>query len=165
MEKSQWYIGARNGVVVCVDRIIDSEIAGRFYHSYSADATYFSNVAQLLFGLEDFFNELKFPHPATNERVFHEVKRNMGSGEKKEKKMKDEELLKKHGNLGSFIIRVQHRQNSSWQGRITWMDQNKTVYFRSMWEMVKLMANALDTVSTEDGDGSVQSWFDEEEQR
>lgn len=162
MEKSQWYIGARNGVVVCVDHMKDSEISGRFYHNYSAGAVPFSNVAQLLFKLEDLFNELKFPHPATNERLFHEVKREISSGEKKEKIMKDEELLKKHGNLGSFIIRVQHRQNSSWQGRITWMDQNKTVYFRSMWEMVKLMANALDMVSTEDEGASTQGWFDDE---
>lgn len=49
--------------------------------------------------------------------------------------MSDEELLNKHGDLGTFIIRVQHRQNSSWQGRITWMDEDKTVYFRSMWEL------------------------------
>ena len=66
--------------------------------------------------------------------------------------MRDEELLSRHGDLGTFIIRVQHRQNSSWQGRITWMDKNKTVYFRSIWEMIKLVEGALDTVSQqEDG--------------
>lgn len=67
--------------------------------------------------------------------------------------MSDEELLNRHGDLGTFIIRVQHRQNSSWQGRITWMDQDKTLSFRSMWEMIKLIASALDTVS-EPEDGS-----------
>ena len=72
--------------------------------------------------------------------------------------MSDEELLNRHGDLGTFIIRVQHRQNSSWQGRITWMDKNKTVYFRSIWEMIKLVAGALDTVSEpEDGRGEI-SW-------
>ncbi len=59
--------------------------------------------------------------------------------------MSDEELLNKHGDLGTFIIRVQHRQNSSWQGRITWMDEDKTVYFRSMWEMLKLIDSAVGT--------------------
>ena len=67
--------------------------------------------------------------------------------------MSDKELLSKHGDLGTFIIRVQHRQNSSWQGRITWMDKDKTVYFRSIWEMIKLVGSALDTVSVpEDGE-------------
>jgi hypothetical protein len=61
--------------------------------------------------------------------------------------MRDEELLKKHGDLGTFIIRVQHRQNSSWQGRITWMEEDKTVQFRSVWEMIKLIVSAVDLVS------------------
>ena len=72
--------------------------------------------------------------------------------------MSDEELLSKHGALGTFIVRVQHRQNSSWQGRITWMEKNKTVYFRSIWEMIKLVAGALDTVSTQEESPKEPSW-------
>lgn len=64
--------------------------------------------------------------------------------------MKDEELLSQHGELGTFLIHVQHRQNSSWQGRITWVDQKKTVYFRSALEMIKLVSDALGSVSEED---------------
>ncbi|MCI8636043.1 MAG: hypothetical protein HFJ05_10750 [Eubacterium sp.] len=74
--------------------------------------------------------------------------------------MSDEELLRKHGDLGTFIIRVQHRQNSSWQGKITWMDKDKTIYFRSVWEMIKLIAGALDTVSDE-GDSSQSITWEE----
>jgi hypothetical protein len=70
--------------------------------------------------------------------------------EEKDRIMKDESLLSKHGDLGTFIVRVQHRQNSSWQGRITWMEKDKTISFRSVWEMVKLIENALDTVCTEE---------------
>lgn len=77
--------------------------------------------------------------------------------------MKDEELLSRHGDLGTFIIRVQHRQNSSWQGRITWMDRNKTLYFRSIWEMIKLVASALDTVSGQEDGAQEQSWQDEKD--
>ena len=72
--------------------------------------------------------------------------------------MSDKELLNKHGDLGTFIIRVQHRQNSSWQGRITWMDKNKTLSFRSVWEMIKLIASALDTVSEQDDSSDGKSW-------
>ncbi|MBQ6465837.1 MAG: hypothetical protein IJJ43_06190 [Oscillospiraceae bacterium] len=61
--------------------------------------------------------------------------------------MKDDALLSKHGDLGTFIVRVQHRQNSSWQGRLTWMEQDKTINFRSIWEMIKLIESAVDTVS------------------
>lgn len=75
--------------------------------------------------------------------------------------MSDQELLKKHGELGTFIVRVQHRQNSSWQGRITWSDRGKTVYFRSVWEMVRLIAEALNTVSKQERESTEVTWEEE----
>ena len=67
--------------------------------------------------------------------------------------MSDREVLEHHGDVGTFIVRVQQRQNSSWQGRITWVDENKTVNFRSVWEMVKLIDSAMETVHvSEDND-------------
>ena len=64
--------------------------------------------------------------------------------------MSDDELLSKHGDLGTFILRVQHRQNSTWQGRITWVNENKTLQFRSVWELTKLIEEALDTVNEQE---------------
>lgn len=75
--------------------------------------------------------------------------------------MKDEELLQKHGELGTFIVRVQHRQNNSWQGRITWMEEDRTLSFRSIWELVKLMVSAVEA-SAPGAETSEPSWFAEE---
>ena len=58
--------------------------------------------------------------------------------------MGDKSLMTKQDNLGTFIIRVQHRQNSSWQGRITWKEKKATLCYRSIWEMVKLIDGAID---------------------
>ena len=71
--------------------------------------------------------------------------------------MDDQKLLSKHGDLGSFIIRVQHRQNSSMQGRLTWVDKNKTVFFRSAWEMIRLIDSALEETGQEQED-DLPSW-------
>lgn len=76
--------------------------------------------------------------------------------------MKDGEQTGRHGDLGTFVVHVQHRQNSSWQGRITWMDQNKTVYFRSIWEMIKLVEEALNMVSEQEDSPGERFWQDEE---
>ena len=73
--------------------------------------------------------------------------------------MDDQELLSKHGDLGSFIIRVQHRQNSSMQGRLTWVDKNKTVFFRSAWEMIRLIDSALEEIGQEQED-DLPGWED-----
>ena len=79
--------------------------------------------------------------------------------------MSDKDLLSKHGDLGTFIIRVQHRQNSSWQGRVTWTEKDKTVYFRSVWELIKLIAGALDTVSEQEDGQEEISWPEEEKEK
>lgn len=76
--------------------------------------------------------------------------------------MGDEQLLRKHGELGTFVVRVQHRQNSSWQGCITWVEKNRTLRFRSVWELLKLIVSAVETVPETDEEEEEFSWFDEE---
>ena len=79
--------------------------------------------------------------------------------EKKAENIKDRELLKMHGELGTFIVRVQYHENQSWQGKITWMENKRTLNFRSTWEMLKLIGSAVDTGTEEEE----LSWFEEEE--
>lgn len=142
MSNTQSYIGIRNGVVCCINEYDGLECKGYFVHGYSRDKVSFLSATELLMKLEELFRELNFPHAATNERRFQPIRPNYHH-EEKERVMSDNEMLKHHGEAGTFIIRVQQKQNSSWQGRITWVDADKTVYFRSTWEMVKLIDSAL----------------------
>lgn len=163
MEKTEWYLGGPNSVVLCVDRAGGGQPEGRFYHAYAQEGTSFANMEEAIFQLERLYDSLNFPHPTTNGRTFQKQGGHTEPGKERTRVMKDEELLSRHGDLGTFIIRVQHRQNSSWQGRITWMDRNKTLYFRSIWEMIKLVASALDTVSGQEDGAQEQSWQDEKD--
>lgn len=158
MERSQWYIGSVNGVVLCVDSIEGDRFRSRVYHAYNREAIEICCIEQLLFVLDELYNSINFPHPSNNERTFQEKQTDKDLKRERARIMSDEELLSKHGDLGTFIIRVQHRQNNSWQGRITWADQDKTLSFRSVWEMVKLIASALDTVSEQEGAPDEKSW-------
>jgi len=159
MTKTQWYIGAPNGVVLCVNRIHGQQLSGELYHSYSPEASHFDNVEQMVFHMESLYDMLNFPHPGTKERSFTEPPKSGGQNTGRSKVMSDDALLSKHGDIGTFIVRVQHRQNSSWQGRITWMESDKTVYFRSIWEMIKLMESAVDTVSEQEEGEAEPDWF------
>ena len=138
MEKTQWYIGAPNGVILCINQNNEGELGGEFFHSYSEAPVPFQGIG---------FGEMPKPDGRIHER---------------KRIMKDETLLAKHGDIGTFIVRVQHRQNSSWQGRITWMEEDRTIQFRSVWEMIKLIESAVDSVSQEDGEEI--NWFPEEDQ-
>ena len=158
MTKTQWYIGAPNGVILCVDEIHGGEPLGRLYHSYRTDHQAFSNAEQMILLMEDLYDALNFPYPGTNERSFTPTKKTQTHYTEGDRIMKDDALLSKHGDLGTFIVRVQHRQNSSWQGRITWMEQDKTINFRSVLEMIKLIENAVNTVSGEDAEEETPNW-------
>ena len=146
MSKTQWYIGAPNAVVLCI-RETREGLKGELYHSYSTEATPFESMHQMISQMEVLYDTLRFPFPGSSERSFSEQKPAEETKLERIRIMSDEQLLSKHGDIGTFIVRVQHRQNSSWQGRLTWMEEDKTIQFRSVWEMIKLIENAVDSVS------------------
>lgn len=52
--------------------------------------------------------------------------------------------MKNSLNKGTFIIKVLNRQNSTWQGTVTWVEEQKVQNFRSALELLKLIDGALD---------------------
>jgi len=48
------------------------------------------------------------------------------------------------GRKASFIVRVNSRQNATWQGSISWTERGVTKHFRSALELIKLIDSALD---------------------
>ena len=57
--------------------------------------------------------------------------------------MADNARSKRHSDIGTFVVRVMQHQNGTWQGKITWVDEDKSMNFRSVWEMVRLMEEGL----------------------
>lgn len=54
---------------------------------------------------------------------------------------------------GTFIVKILDKQNSTWQGTVTWVEENKVQNFRSALELLKLIDGALDeNVEIEGGD-------------
>ena len=43
----------------------------------------------------------------------------------------------------TFIIKVDHCQNGSWQGELVWANEQKSARFRSTLEMLQLMDEAI----------------------
>lgn len=151
---SQVYIGVPNGVVLCVDSAESAEkISARLYHAYRGDCLNVTSPEQILPEMERLFESLRFPFRTTNYRSFggrEEAAKAGGtrpgrelSEAAKERVMSDDELLDLQGDLVTFIIRVQQRQNSDWQGRITWAEHNRTLPFRTVAEMLQLISNAV----------------------
>ena len=46
-------------------------------------------------------------------------------------------------NTGTFIVKIINKQNATWQGSVTWVDEQKTQNFRSALELIKLIDGAM----------------------
>lgn len=51
--------------------------------------------------------------------------------------------MKNNGEKGTFVIKIERCQNETWQGKVTWADENKSISFRSALELMKLMNEAM----------------------
>lgn len=57
--------------------------------------------------------------------------------------MQTNESRENNTNQANFLMQIQYRRNSSWQGRIVWLDAKKAVIFRNFLELAILMHEAL----------------------
>ena len=53
------------------------------------------------------------------------------------------EDVEKAKDSDTFVVKIQHQQNSTWQGEVTWVEQDKKVHFRSGLELIKLIDEAI----------------------
>lgn len=151
MTRDGSYIGTPNGIVLCVRGNDCGTIEGTLYHGYRKEGIPFRGYEDIIRIAEELFNALGFPFMGTGDR---DINGRIHSCQKKKgmtRVMKDDELLQKHGEIGTFVIRVQHRQHSSWQGRVTYLEEDKSVYFRSALELIKIIDGTLDEAEKETG--------------
>lgn len=48
------------------------------------------------------------------------------------------------GDLATFLVNIKFRQNGTFQGSLQWVDEDRKVNFRSDFEMLKLIYDALE---------------------
>ena len=58
-----------------------------------------------------------------------------------------------------FVVNILHKQNSTWQGSVTWLETNETQYFRSALELIMLIDSA---VSPEESDNDLRKFSAED---
>ena len=156
------YIGVPNGVILCADSTPQHGLfQGRLYHGYHDGPIRVESFLEMTEIMEKLFNDLQFPRPGLRDRSFSEDGTAPYYGKKENKRiMSDKDLLTQHGDLGTFIIRVQQRQGVTRQGRVTWSEQNKTIRFRSILELIKLIESGIIAEHPELAEEENPSWED-----
>lgn len=54
-------------------------------------------------------------------------------------------------DTNTFIVKIVNQQNETWQGSVTWMEEQKVQNFRSALELLKLINGALEDNSGAEG--------------
>lgn len=147
-----------NLVNLCMDSYGMEQQKGRIYHLYSTVPITFCSLPEAFKKMEALYDDIDFPQASTKIRSFlvnrrkREIKeaehvRESEWMERRKREVKEvaalEKVLAHRGTGATFIIRVKYRQNSSWQGEVTWVDGKKKEYFRSALELMRLLDSAL----------------------
>lgn len=148
---------------LCIDRHEGGTLSGRLRGDWHSGEAAFRDMNEAALVLEQACEDDKSPFPSVRRRHFLEGDDDGRTAENRTRNqrkggvsfMSEVKQGSMRGELGSFLIRVQHRQNGSWQGNVTWMEANKTVDFRSVWELVQLVDEAV-----RDGAAPEVTWED-----
>lgn len=148
-----------NLVNLCMDSYSMEQQKGRIYHLYSGEPVTFCTLPEAFKKMDDLYDDIDFPQAATRIRSFRVDERKRKTSdigddtlpdwtENRKRQVREaaalEKVLEHRGTGATFIIRVKYRQNSSWQGEVTWVDGKKKKYFRSALELMKLLDSALE---------------------
>lgn len=137
---------APNLIAVCVNGREGGDYTGEFWNQYSTQPAPFRSMTDLVFQMEALYDEWNFPQRSTNCRTFGAAaeQEERTPNPKRGSKMGLHNVQDKRGKQGTFIVQVQYRQNSTWQGQVIWAEENKREHFRSAFELMKLIDSAMD---------------------
>ena len=136
--KQKVNISAPNLINICVDQANDGEIQGRLYHCYDYDPIHFDSVVELVRYAEKLYDRLTYPQASTRLRSFVELDM-MPTAKRPDKCMHQENLFQYKGELATFITFVKFRQNSTWQGEIFLVEDERKMNFSSVLEFIKII--------------------------
>ena len=119
---------------VCIDSYRDGNPVGRFYNPYHKEGIPFQSMTQFLVRMEQAMDEMELPKAFTETRSFAQPSA----------VLKDTaDLQEQTGREATFALKVLFRQNTSWQGLITWLEGRQEQSFRSVLELICLIDSAL----------------------
>ncbi len=121
-------------------------LQGSIEHCSSGGTVDFRGLANLLEAIDGRMNESGFPQASMNLRTW-DLHEDGGLFEDNRLEPVFIPGAEPGHQLASFILRVQFRQNASWQGSLSWVEGRRAIAFRSVLEMVRLMEQAVQWAS------------------
>lgn len=129
-----------NDLLICVDAYDNKCMEGHLLTSNSSCLGHFDNIVQLLFLIHSTLDQHGYPEPYTLIKNFTYINK---ADESITNVFSTVNTTDRSGKLATFYVKIIFRQNASWQGIITWIEDRKEESFRSVLELIFLMDSAL----------------------
>lgn len=121
--------------VIQITSYANKNFEGFFENVYYQERKPFANLTQMLTLIDHLQDDIAFPQRSMEPRSFKE--------EPPASPPQPLASLPAATILATFHLRLLFRQNASWQGTVTWVEQRQEVHFRSALELVFLMDSIL----------------------
>lgn len=148
MEKRAAY-AAPNLMNLCVDQRQGLDIIGRIYYGTEKEPVRFPSAGHMILEIDRLCDRLGYPQPALVSRTFSDKEPTEKKKEAAAIVSRPEDFMGNKGEEATFVLHIKYRQNATWQGTVTWAEENKSCDFRSALELLKLIDSALDEKGSE----------------
>lgn len=127
---------------ICLDAHSRDTFEGRMYVSVYEEARPFKSMSGLINEMNGALEFTGVPHPFCEFRTFASAPPKSG-GHAEKGNLKQYDHGRFSGKEATFLIKVLYRQNATWQGTVTWVEEDRTVNFRSALELFVLIESTL----------------------
>lgn len=129
-------------VHIAVDDFAKRILKGRIYHDSRNGGIAFYSLSEMVFLLEELFDEIHYPMKSVDQRNFE--KKDLPDLMEDETDARTGNLeLENRGQLADFCLRVQYRYYASWQGEIEQLGTSVKKHFDSFMELMDFFDQQL----------------------
>ncbi len=141
------YYYPSTAIRVCVDDINGSQISGRAYCAQIEKTFHFGDIVELVLEMENIFDERGYPDAFQIKRSFIQKEHETIPFDQKLEKHKQMRqkcnIPQNMGETATFLVYVMSRRNSSWQGRVEWLNDGEITSFDSALQFLRLADSKL----------------------
>ncbi len=124
--------------MICIDSYENRILTGRIFNPFLNAEVFFHSTMEFIREMDALLQELQFPQSFFENREFCPVPQPLSRA------AVPTAAANQKGHLATFSLRIMFRQNSSWQGSLTWMEEKQEESFRSALELLLLIDSAVD---------------------
>lgn len=141
-----------------VNSISEEGVKGEIRHLFFEKEVRFYGLDDAILKMDSMMDQLDCPQASTILRDFNGAYEKLKKGQSEEdqddkkelpefQQYWDEDIFQPvRSGMPCYLVSVMFRQNSSWQGEISWLepkDKIKTVHFRSVLELIHLIWSSI----------------------